>query len=79
MATKKPKPSATKAKAAAMVAAIAPQEWLDHADRTVMELLEELRSRRAELKPLELIGAVRAITDATTAARALAPGADEDP
>lgn len=64
--------------AAAMVAAIAPQEWLDHADRTVMELLEEIRARRAELKPLELIGGIRAITDATTAARALAPGADSD-
>lgn len=62
----------------AIVVAGSTSAWLEKAEATALSLLEELAARRSQLKPLELIGAVRALTEAMTTARALAPGSDAD-
>lgn len=49
------------------------QSWRDDAEATLVALQSELRRRVADLDALELIGAIRALSEAVTTHRALLP------
>ena len=53
-------------------------DWTGRAQDALLELLEELVSRRDRLSPIELIGATRALTEAITASRTLLPKKTEE-
>lgn len=54
-------------------------EWRPEAVETLREILMEIRERKGDMKPLELMGCARVLAEALTASLALNGAGDGNP